>query len=276
MKSKSIIFLNGKFLPEKEARISILEPAFLYGWGLFETMRAYNNKIIYLDEHLKRIKNSCKLIKLTFPYSLKRLKEIIKKSVKINGFQDSYVRLTLCKGLEDKTATLVWVRKYHPLAYKKYKTGFRVSISRFRQNEDSYLARLKTNNYLLYQLIYLEAKDKNFDEAVILNNRGYITEASRANLFFIKDKEIFTPSLECGCLRGITRKVIFDLAKRYNIKINEGRFTLKDLYGSDEAFLTNSLIGVMPFASLERKNIGKDKCQRLTKFFIAKYNSLLK
>ncbi len=273
---KETIFFNGKFLPEKEARISVLEPGFLYGWGLFETMRAYNNKIIYLDEHLKRIKNSSKLIKLTFPYSLERLKEIIKKSVKINGFRDSYVRLTLCKGLEDKTATLVWVRKYHPPSYKKYKTGFRVSISRFRQNEGSYLARLKTNNYLLYQLTYLEAKDKNFDEAVILNNRGYITEASRANLFFIKDKEIFTPSLECGCLEGITRKVIFDLAKKYNIKINEGRFTIKDLYESDGAFLTNSLIGVMPLASLERKNIGKDKCQRLTKFFIAKYNSLLK
>lgn len=274
-KMKEIIFLNGEFIPQVEAKVSVLTPGFLYGWGLFETMRSYHNRIVYFTQHLIRIKNSCKLMDMKFPYSQAKLKEIIKRTVKINGFKDAYVRLTLWKS-DSGTDILIMVRKYQPYSSKKYQNGFRVCICPFRQNENSFFARLKTINYLLYRLAYLEAKDKGFDEAIILNNRGYIADGSRSNIFLVKDKEIFTPALECGCLDGITRRVIFDLAKKHNIRIYEGNFTLQDLYAADEAFLTNSLMGVMPLTSLERETIGKDKCKKLTKFFIGRYHSLLR
>jgi len=270
-----MVFLNGRFLPMKEARLSLLTSGLLYGWGLFESMRAYHNKIIYLDLHLKRIKKSCNLIDMKFPYSLAKLKEAVRKTVEINGLQDAYVRLTLWKGLRH-TDTLITARKYTSFSHGEYRKGFKADISSFRQNENSFFARLKTTNYLLYQLSYQQARRRGFDEAVILNSRGYIAEASRSNIFFIHDDEVFTPALECGCLSGITREVIFALARKENIKIHEGNFTIHDLQNSDGAFLTNSLMGVMPLGLLKKHLIADGKVGKLTNFFIRKYNHLLK
>ncbi|MBU3959069.1 MAG: aminotransferase class IV [Candidatus Omnitrophica bacterium] len=274
---EEIVFLNGKFILKEQAQLPLISPGFLYGWGLFETMRAYNNKIIYFNEHLERIKNASKLINIRFPYALARLKDYIEQTVRINGFKDTYVRLTLWKNLERITDTLIAARRYKPFSAKKHKQGFSCLVSGFRQQENSFLARLKTTNRLFYQLAYLQAKEKGFDEAIILNNRGYISEASRSNLFMIKDKEVLTPALECGCLGGITQRVICDLAKRHNIKIRRGNFTLQDLYAADAAFLTNSLMGIMPLRSVENQQIGKAKPEcRLRCFFIKEYNLLFK
>jgi branched-subunit amino acid aminotransferase/4-amino-4-deoxychorismate lyase len=275
-KTKEIVFLNDKFIPKEEAKISLFEEGFLYGWGLFETMRAWNNKIVYLKQHLARIKDSSKIINIRFTYSLVKLQEIIKKTVEINGFKDSSIKLMLSKSAQG-TNTLVLVKRYNPFSLKKYRQGFRACICPFRQNESSYFAKMKTTNYLLYKLAYLGAKKKGFDEAIILNSRGQICEASRSNLFFVKNKELFTPVIDCGCLDGITRRAIFDIAGRCGIKINSGVFTIQDLYGADEAFLTNSLLGVMPLKSVEDTPIGKRKSKyKITDFFLRKYNFLLK
>jgi len=272
---KITIFLNGKFIPEEQACVPILTPGFLYGWGLFETMRAYNKKIVYFDKHLERLKRSAKLLDIRCPYPLIKLKEIIHEAVKINGFRDAYVRLTLWK-CEKGTDILVMVKKYQPYPSWKYNKGFRACISSFRQNENSSLAQLKTTNYLLYRLAYAQAIEKGFDEAIILNHKGYIAEASRSNLFFIKAQELFTPSLECSCLNGITRRAVFDLAKKHNIKAYAGNFCIPDLYASDEAFLTNSLRGIMPLVSVEKQRIGRGISRyKLTRFFMEKYKSLL-
>ena len=271
---KTKIFLNGRFIFQEEARLPIFTPGFLYGWGLFETMRSYKKHIVYFSRHLERIEKSCGLINIAFPYPLERLKEIIQEAIKINGFPDASVRLTLWRAKKG-TDTLVIVKKYRPYPTKKYKKGFRACISRLKQNENSFLAHLKTSSYLFYQLAYLEAKNKELDEAIILNNRGYITEGSRTNIFLIKDRELFTPALECGCLDGITRQVVWDLAKKYRIPVSTGNFTLSDLYAADEAFFTNSLIGIMPLTYLERNPITRGGIGKITKFFMQKYNLLL-
>jgi branched-subunit amino acid aminotransferase/4-amino-4-deoxychorismate lyase len=275
VKAREIVFLNGEFLNKNAARISALDPGFLCGLGLFETMRSYNHRIVYLDSHLKRLKSSCSYIGLGMPYSLDRIKGIIKETVKINGLQDAYVRLTLWK--QDKgTAVAVITKEFKPYPASKYNKGFSAQISRLRQSEYYLLAKIKSTSRISYELSFKEAKDKGFDEAIILNNRGNIAEASRSNIFLVKNKGIFTPSLECGCLDGITRKVIFDLAKKHKIALCQGNLTIQDLCSAHEAFLTNSLIGIMPLTSIEHKIIGKGKCENLTKFLISKYNSLLK
>jgi len=274
---EEIIFLNNKFLTPKEAKVSVLAPGFLYGWGLFETMRAYKKRIVYLPEHLERLKKSAKLLDLACPYPLLKLKEIIQRIVEICGFSDARIRINLWRPQTRVADILITARKYLPYPSGKYKSGFRLCLSNFRQSQDSFLTQLKTMNYLLYGLAYTEAREKGFDEAIILNQRGYITEASRSNIFLVRAKELFTPALKCGCMDGITRKVIFDLAKKYNIKIYEGKFSLQDLYKADEAFLTNSLIGVMPVAPIEKKRIAKgSKLFRMTEFFLQKYNLLLR
>jgi len=213
--------------------------------GLFETMRSYHNKIIYLDEHLERIRQACKIAGIKFPYTFTRLKRLIQDSVKINAHPDAYVRLTLWKSIQG-TGCLIYTRQYKPLPEKIYRNGFSACVSNLRQDQSLALCRLKTTNRSLYELSYQKAKERGFDEAIILNKRGHITEASRSNIFFIKGKELFTPGLECGCLDGITRKVIFDLAKKYKIRVCEGSFGLSNLHSIDESFLTNSLEGIMP------------------------------
>jgi len=272
---KEIVFLNGKFIPKLKAQLPLISPGFLYGFGLFETMRAYNNRIVYFDAHLKRLKRSAGLLDIRCRYSLIQLKEIIYEAVKINGLKDAYVRLTLWKS-ERGADILVIAKKYHPYPCRKYKKGFGACISILRQNENYFLAQLKTTNYLLYRLACIKAQENGFDEAIILNNKGYIAEASRSNLFFVKDKELFTPSLECSCLNGITRQVVFDLARKYNIKAYEGDFSIMDLYACDEAFLTNSLMGIMPLMSVKGRRIGWGRSQyKLTRFFMEEYKSLL-
>lgn len=272
---KEVIFLNGRFVLSQEAKVSVLEPGFLCGWGLFETMRAYRGRIVYLGEHLKRLKNSCRLIKMECPYSVVKLKRIIEKTVKFSNFKDAYVRLTLWKS-EKGTKTLIVSRRYRPYSFQKYRRGFRLTISRFRQNEDSMLAAIKTTSRLWHEISFKEAKDRSFDEALILNTKGYIAEASRGNIFLVRGNTLFTPALKCGCLEGITRKAVFALAKRQKIKVYEGNLTAADLYQADEAFLTNSLMGIMPLVALEKKLIGRGRPGRLTQFLMRGYNSLLK
>lgn len=271
---KEVIFLDGKPITNKEAKISVSEPGFLYGWGLFETMRAYRGRIVYLSEHLKRLKSSSRLIRLECLYPSVKLKKMIDDAIALGNFKDAYVKLSLWKSEKDARVLIV-ARRYQPYPFLKYRRGFQAVISRFRQNEDSLLARIKTTNRLLYELSFREAKEKGFDEAVILNNRGYIAEASRSNIFLVKDNNLFTPALENGCLDGVTRKAIFDLAKRYKIKIYEGNLTVQDLYGVGAAFLTNSLMGVMPLVSVEAHPIADGAVDKLTRFFIKKYTLLL-
>lgn len=262
------VFLNGKFVDPQEAGISVFDPGFLLGYGLFETMRSYKDKIVYFSRHMRRIMESSRLIGIKPYCSGNEIKTAINKAVKLNGSGDSYVRLTLWNG-----GILVIVRDYSPYSLKKYHVGFNGCISKFRQNENYFLSGIKTVSRVMLELAYSYAKGNKFDEAILLNSRGYLAEASRSNIFFAKGKELFTPSLSCGCLKGITRQAVFDLAEECNIGVNEGEFTLGDLYSADGAFLTNSLMGIMPLASVEQTAISRNS--KLTRLFINKYNLLI-
>lgn len=267
---KEKIFLNGKFVSLAQAKISVLSPGFLLGYGLFETMRSYQGKIVYFEQHLKRLMESSRLIGITPPYSVGKIKAIINETVKLNGSCDNYVRLTLWKS-DGQTGNLVIAREYTPFPPRKYLTGFRACVSGLRQAENSFFSGIKATCRVMLELAYARAKENKFDEALILNSRGYIAETSRSNIFFVKDNELFTPSLECGCLKGVTREAVFDLAKKYGIGLNEGKFTLEDLYNAHGAFLTNSLMGIMPLTSVDKILI--KRADKLTGFFIDKYNS---
>ncbi len=270
---QEIIYLNGKFVSPKEAKISALCPGFLQGLGVFETIRACHNKIAGLDYHLRRIKSGAAFIGIKIPYSSDGLKRIIYKAISLSGYGDNYIKLAVWKELND-TGILVFVKKYQPYSARKYKQGFKVRVSSLRQCSGNLFSRVKSTNRLLYELSFQQAKQTGFDEAIILNERGYITEASRSNIFFAKGNELFTPSLDCGCLEGVTRKIILEQAKKYKVKIVEGKFTLFDLYKADEAFLSNSLMGVMPLTQAEEGMVNNGKVGKLTGFFANKLTIL--
>lgn len=270
-----IIFLNGRFVSDGQAEASVLTPGFLYGWGLFETMRSYCQNIVYLDWHLKRIRQGGALIGLKMPYSDLRVKRIIRAALAKSVFKDNYVRLSVWRS-GARAEAMFLVKKYTPYSARKYEEGFCCFVSPFRQNERSPLARVKSNNRLLYQCAYEAARKKGFDEALLLNTAGYLAEASRSNIFFVKDGRVFTPSLACGCLAGVTRQVVFDLCRKYGIRVRQGRWRLKDLLGAQGAFLTNSGMGVMPAASVGRKLIAGGSQSGIVRLLVDEYQKLLK
>lgn len=271
---KETVFLNGKFLSGAEAKAVVSSLGLLCGWGVFETMRGYRGRIIYLPAHLERISSSAKAIGMRFPYPVPKLKILIKKALEMSSLTDAYVRLTLTKSEKGADISLI-VKEYKPYPLQKYKQGFRAGVSSLRQSA-SPLAQLKTTSRLLYELSFREARTRGFDEAILLNHSGYLSEATRSNIFLVKNNGLFTPALSCGCLGGITRQAVLDLAKKYAIKVCESDLSLQDLYAADEALLTNSLIGIMPLTTVEKQRIGKGAPGNLTKFLIEKYRLLLK
>ncbi|MCX5711291.1 MAG: aminotransferase class IV [Candidatus Omnitrophica bacterium] len=244
-------------------------------FGVFESMRSLNGKIIRLNAHLERLKKGCAALKIKLPVSVNKLKNEIETGAANSGLGDKYIRLSVW--LEGgKSGYAVLIKKYTPYPLSKHRKGFWAQAASCRQNENSFLAQVKAIERSLYEQSFLRAKAKGFDEAIILNSRGYVGEGSRSNIFMVKDGELFTPSVECACLDGITRRLVLDLAKKARIKFFETKLTLKDIEDGDEAFLTNSLMGVMPLVSINNIKIGNGKAGKLTKWFIKKYSSLLK
>lgn len=274
---KKIIYLNGKFVKERDAQVSIFDPGFLYGFGLFETVRARQGNIINLDAHIERLNKSAQLINLNLAVSCGKMKSIVRGIAAKNASSDLYIRLTLWESERRKKSNfLVFAKPYHPPAPRVYNTGYNCCISIFKQDEQSILSRVKSTNYLKFHLAYQQARQNGFDESLILNRRGDIAECSRANIFLVKNNKLFTPSLDCGCLSGITRRIILDLAKRLKIKSYQTRLSVQDLKKAEEAFLTNSLIGVMPIRSCSKKLINCGNIGDITKRLMEKYSSLYK
>jgi branched-chain amino acid aminotransferase len=271
---KEVVFLNGKFVGKEKAKVSALEPGFLYGWGVFETMRAYRGRILGLEQHLKRFKEGARAISVIVPYPVKRIKSIIRACVKKSGYQDAYIKLLISRAGE-KADMLVLVKKYTPYPLKKYTNGFSANVSRFRVNESSPLTKVKSTNYLLYALSWEEAKQKGFDEALLFNTKGFAAEGSRTNLFLVKKNSIDTPSLASGCVDGVTRRIVSALAAGSGFKVQEKKLCLKDIYESDEAFLTNSLIGIMPLTKIEGHRINRGKAGVKTAFLMKRYQAML-
>jgi len=275
--AKEVIFFNGRFVKKEEAVIPAWGEGALYGWGVFETMRSLGGRIVYLNEHLARLKDSCAALNIKLRYTADKLKKALKEASENSDANDVRLRLSVWKNSAGNSDVCVMVRKYKPFPEGKYKQGFSCMVHAFRQNENSLLAQHKTTNYLFYRLAHEQACAQGFDEAIVINNSGYLAEASRANLFMVKGAKLFTPKLECGCLDGITRKVVFNIAKKSGISIEEGNFTLQDLYNCQEAFLTNSLIGIMPVKSVENISFMKLRPQNsLAEFFAKKYKIILR
>ena len=279
------IFVNGSFVNLTQAKISVFDRGFLYGDGLFETMRAYWGEVFRLGDHLDRLFRSAKEIELSFSYTRKELRNIIKRILKINNLSESYIRLTLSRGVSEprlvselkSSPTLVIVaREFKPLSPSEYRRGWRATIVRTRQNQASPLSRLKSLNFLNNILARKEAKAKRVDEGILLNTLGDVTEASTSNIFLVKRGILITPREESGLLPGITRGVILELATSLGLKVFDRRVSLDELMGAEEVFLTNSLIEVMPLIEIDGRQIGKGKPGPVTETIHKAYRDLVR
>jgi len=277
-----IIYLNGSLVPSDQARISVLDYGFLYGYGLFETMRAYDGHVFRLDDHLNRLASSAELLKI--PIKVADLKDAVIATIQANHLDNARIRLAVSLGegsmIPDpatcrQPTVLILAGEYHPYPEQVYRQGFRAAVSSIRRNSQSPISKLKSANYLESMLARQEAREAGVDEALCLNDKGFLAEASISNIFLVDNGVLRTSGEESGILPGVTRKVVLELAVQLGISTVEHNIRLSELYQSQEAFLTNSLIEVMPLTEVDGKLIGSSKPGSVTQQLRANYHKLV-
>ncbi|MFC1908487.1 aminotransferase class IV [Chloroflexota bacterium] len=286
---EEIVYLNGSLIPASQARLSVFDHGFLYGYGLFETMRAYSGKIFLLERHLKRLLKAAEVIGLSSGLVDIDLGKACLDTLAANGLESARLRLTVSNGevdafpwtgISSKPTVLVTTRNYMPFPVEKYSQGYRVGVSSVRRCQQSPISRIKSANNLVSVLARKEAAAYELDEALLLNDQGFISEGGGSNIFFVKASGLVTPSLESGILPGITREVVIEIAGAQGIKIDEEEVRLEDLERFDEAFLTNSVIELMPLVAVrgitgKAITIGSGKPGQVTRRLMTAYREMV-
>jgi len=252
------IFLNGDFVDASSASSAGLSPfdrGVLYGEGLFETVRASAGTLCFIEDHLRRLFDSAGFLGIEIPYSKEQLAGALDELLLRNSCPDAYVRITVTAGPVElgpggrptgPPTVIIAVRSFEGYPAELYRRGMRVFVSSFAIDVRCPLKRHKTLNYLANVLARREARTRGAEEALLLNSVGECAECSASNVFFVRGGAVVTPPVEANILPGITRGKVIDLCRREGIEIVESRETTALIESSDEMFLTNSLLGVMP------------------------------
>ncbi len=274
------VFLNGSLVPLSSARISPLDSGLLYGYGLFETMRAYSGRIFHSDKHLERLLRSAIFLGIHTGMTVTEMEGHLYSTLEANGLNDARIRLTVTGGqastIPDLITTtqpniLITARPYSPPNNRVYEQGYSVQISNTRRNSQSTLSRIKSLNFLDMLIAKREAKQTGHDDAVLLNDKGMVTEASTSNLFILVKGVLITPSEESGLLPGITREIVLELAGNAGLSRAVRGVTLAELYRAEEAFLTNSMIEIMPLTRVDGQVVGDGRCGSITRQLMTAY-----
>lgn len=279
------VYVNGEILDENEARISVFDRGFLYGDGIFETIRSYEGVVFRLGDHLNRLYSSMKSLKIRQRLSNKEMEKMVYKLLRINNLKDASIRITVSRGIsghrgfhisQNEIANVViTATQFLPRPAKFYEKGIKADIAHFKKNSQSLLSRFKALNYLESIIVRNEAIPKGSFETIFLNESDYVCEGTVSNIFMVKGKRLMTPSLDCGVLSGITRKIVLELTSFAGLGREEGRFKEEDLKDSDEVFVTNSLIEMIPVISIDDRQIGDGKVGPVTRKLHSLYKELV-
>ncbi len=263
------IYMNGDYLEEAGAKISVFDHGLLYGDGIFEGIRIYNKRVFKLDEHLKRLYDSAKVILLSIPLSLAEMRAAVIETVRRNELTDGYVRLVVTRGKGDlglnpakcpRPTIFIIAATIKIYPDEIYKKGMKVvTVSTRRNMIEALNPRIKSLNYLNNIMATLEVNRTDAQEGLMLNSEGYVTECIVDNFFLIDGGVIFTPPTSTGALKGITRDTVMELAREAGYVVEEKMLTLHDIYVAEEAFLTGTAAEVAPITSVDERLIGNGK-----------------
>ena len=292
------IYLNNRIVQEERARISVFDRGFLYGDGVFETVRIYDGRPVWLDRHLARLARSCRQIRLPLPE--KQWPAIFQKVIDKNRVDHAAIRLTLSRGgrgwesatpdagagpilrsaqdrLQSTTTIVLFPRPLPQVTPVQRRKGVKLTIATIRRPSPlSHPAQAKTLNYLNNVLAKQEAVERDAFEGLMLTTGGHLAECSMSNVFFIKDRVLYTPSLACGVLPGITREVVLEVAPTLGLQPREGRYRPEFLYEADECFLTSSGVGILPVATIDGRPFPKRAVHSWVDTLQTRYNRLLR
>lgn len=282
---RGLVYINGKLIPGEEAKVSVFDHGFLYGDGLFETMRAYQRRIFRLEHHLQRLFLSLEYLKFLIPFNFDSLKEAIYKTIEANRLEDAYIRLTVTRG-EGATVPdpatckapnlIIITREYVPYSSALYQKGYKGKIVGVKPSPHMPTISMKTLNFLNHIIAKMEAKASGFNEGIMVNTDGFVTEGTVSNIFMIKEGSLFTPAKEVGLLPGVTRQAVLEIAEAKGLKTREAKITVNELLMAEEAFLTNALIEILPLVGVDERPLGKGIPGPLTQELMSAYKELVK
>jgi branched-chain amino acid aminotransferase len=266
------IWMDGEYVDWDEARVHILTPSLHYGWGVFEGIRAYEtagggSAVFRLTDHMERLFRSAKIYHMEPPVSLEGAIKVTKDLVAMNGIPTCYIRPIVYlgygeMGLNPLTSPVHMAIASWPwgayLGEEAFETGVRVKISSWRRLDPNIIppAAKATGQYLNSSLAKAEAVKAGYDEGILLNPNGYVTDGSGENVFLVRDGVLCTPPLAAGCLAGITRASILQIAEDEGIRTREGDLVRTDLYLADEAFFTGTAAEVVPIREVDDRVLG--------------------
>ncbi len=278
------IFLNNKIIPDTDAGISSGDRGFLYGDSIFETFRSYDGVSFKLTEHIERMRQSAKWLKISFKYTNTEISKIIEELIDKNNNRNAYIRITLSRGeggsalqMNDNInpTILIHVKPYTPYDRKLYENGMYLVVSNYRRSTTNPIHCHKSTNLLTSILLKEEANKKSADEAIILNTDGYVAECIVSNIFMVSGESVITPSLDTNILPGITRRTVLDICNDSSIPVNEEHFTVETMLRADEVFITNSLMEIMPVSKIEDSKIGRRTPGKITQQLMSAYKHLI-
>ncbi|HCE06248.1 MAG TPA: branched-chain-amino-acid transaminase [Verrucomicrobiales bacterium] len=278
------VFVDGKFVDEKKAVVSVFDHGLLYGDGVFEGIRAYNGRVFKLSEHVDRLFYSAKAILLKIPMSHRAICAAVREACKRNKIRDGYIRLVVTRGAGtlgldpnrcSKPQVIIIADKIQLYPETFYKKGLEiVTVPTTRNHTNAVNPAIKSLNYLNNILAKIEAINAGCVEAIMLNSQGFVAECTGDNVFMLKGGQLLTPPLAAGALYGITRGVAIELAKSLGVEVAEPNLTRYDLYNADEVFITGTAAEVVPVVKIDGRQIGSGKPGKLTKNLIKAYQNL--
>jgi branched-chain amino acid aminotransferase len=280
------IYVDGKFLDEKQATVSVFDHGLLYGDGVFEGIRAYNGRVFKLQEHIDRLFYSAKAILLTIPMSNREVVDAVVETCRRNRIRDGYIRLVVTRGVGGlglnpnrckRPSVIVIADRIQLYPEEYYERGLDIiTVPTVRNLHSALNPAIKSLNYLNNILAKIEANNAGCEEAIMLNAEGYVAECTGDNLFIVKGKQLLTPPLYAGALYGITRGVVMEIGTQSGLTVSETNLTRYDLFNADECFLTGTGAELIPVVKIDGRQIGSGQPGPVTRSLVAKYHESTK
>lgn len=283
---ETVVYVDGKFLPQSEAKIGVFDHGLLYGDGVFEGIRAYNKRVFKLERHVERLYLSAKAIDLKIPHSQEEMVDLILETCRRNEVVDGYIRPIVTRGPGDlgldprkctvgPTVIVIAQPKIALYPTEKYEKGLRLVTSSYRRVPPQSLSpSIKSLNYLNQIMARIEANQYGADEALMLDTQGHVSEASADNFFIVQNHGIVAPPTQTN-LPGVTRESVFELAETLGIEAKEKPFTLYDVWAANEAFITGTAAEIGPVVEVDGRTIGDGTPGKVTKQLMKAFRELV-
>lgn len=243
--------------------IKNIPDGFLYGYGLFETVKIENKKPLNLEKHFKRLSSSAKILNINMDLNDIQFKNLFLNEINLHIENNYILRISVVK--DNNSTKYFFNKRENVYDFKSYENGFKLKISSIKRDRNSTIIYHKTLNYMENILEISKAKDNGYNEVLFFNQEGYLCEGAISNIFLIKDKIVYTPNLKNGLLNGIMRNEVIEKLNNNNIEVRESDIDIKFLLNSDEVFITNSIVGIMKVIQIENKKFSTKYVENLKK-----------